>query len=335
MKQYRACKQTIKQQSNHIQSQFGRARGMMFTNHKSKTKNQATSDNIVALNIMSNRHFIFGYGSLICPKSRAITAPTLTNRLAQPISVQNLKRSWSARVDNDPHVPPQQTEKDEIRQNIRGHTAVGVIRDESGCWCSGVLIEVSDMELAQFDEREYGYNRVQINLIDIWSLHPNDDSHVARFEEAQHIVLREADRIRKSQTHSSETISQHQPLSVWVYVQQVSIPANKHFPIFQSYVDVILRGCLSISPCFARRFLDTTELWYHEHDTHGQDHYTWIEDRHDPYYIRADTLWSSTMASVMDNFLLEHHPQAFHKRIALPAAQRILNAFEKSSGDFE
>lgn len=293
---------------------------------------------------VSKRHFIFGYGSLICPRSRAITAPTLASRSAHPILVRHLKRSWSARVDCE----PQQHSDALIQPLFQGHTAMGVRKtypsssESSTCWCSGVLIEVNDLELQQFDEREQGYDRIEIDLVDIWSLEEHED----KTEPAQHIVVQEAQRIR-SVSPSSPQIPL--PLSVWVYVQHVSMPANPQFPIFQSYVDVILRGCLFISTTFARRFLETTDLWWHddvvdsryqEMERHPSDHhdckhhhYIWIEDRHDPYYIRADPHWSLTMASSLDTLLQEHHPLAFQKRIPLPAAHRILNAFEKMNED--
>lgn len=47
---------------------------------------------------MTKHHFVqyvFGYGSLICPISRAVTAPSLKHRGATLVTVQHLQRLWS------------------------------------------------------------------------------------------------------------------------------------------------------------------------------------------------------------------------------------------------
>ena len=80
-------------------------------------------------------HWIFGYGSLICPKSRAVTAPSLQGRRATPVVVHHLERIWSLPV---PQV---------------GQTFMG-IRRQPHAQAVGVLVPVSDEELDQFDIRE-------------------------------------------------------------------------------------------------------------------------------------------------------------------------------------
>ena len=45
------------------------------------------------------KHYIFGYGSLLCPQTRAISSsPTLAGKDAHPVLVQHLARTWSTRI---------------------------------------------------------------------------------------------------------------------------------------------------------------------------------------------------------------------------------------------
>jgi hypothetical protein len=93
------------------------------------------------LNHLASKHFIFGYGSLICHESRIKTAPSLANVTAIPVVVENLQRMWAARIKNS-------------NNNAMGWTAVGVSIQE-GKNCNGVLLPVSDDELQVC--RFYGY----------------------------------------------------------------------------------------------------------------------------------------------------------------------------------
>uniref|UniRef100_A0A7R9ZAP4 Uncharacterized protein n=1 Tax=Pseudictyota dubia TaxID=2749911 RepID=A0A7R9ZAP4_9STRA len=120
-------------------------------------------------------------------------------------------------------------------------------------------------------------------------------------------------------------------LKVWVYVQHDYTPADRSYPIKQSYVDIILRGCLSISEAFARSFIDTTVGWWHdgngssrekisnvdqltEDKDKDDDHHTWIDDRHFPLYIRSDPDYSQEMGHILDSLIKEHHPEALERR---------------------
>jgi cation transport regulator ChaC len=91
---------------------------------------------------MSNSalHFIFAYGSLICPKSRAITAPSVAAKPATPVLVKNVERTWAKKA------------------SMSSMTAMGVqFKDDAEC--VGVLLPVNDSELGAFDMREQGYDR--------------------------------------------------------------------------------------------------------------------------------------------------------------------------------
>lgn len=102
-----------------------------------------------------HHHFIFGYGSLICPKSRKISAPSLSEADAEaiPVLVTNWKRSWSARAPNHDY-------------GWKGQTYMGIQQEEGKC-CNGVLIRVNETQLKQLDIREEGYDRVHIDLSEI------------------------------------------------------------------------------------------------------------------------------------------------------------------------
>ena len=201
------------------------------------------------------KHFIFGYGSLICPQSRAITAPSLEDAIAEPVVIRNIERTWSARVtgtgnkySNDPSVAVAAKDRD----HIHGWTPMGV-RFRSGAKCNGVLICVDEEELMRFDVREAGYDRQRIDLADIhrhldsdtlinesmslWptsSVEVGDEETSARSALREKLALEEAKcsecrlvfekacaKRRKSGSASSECDSSQEceDMAVWVYVQ--------------------------------------------------------------------------------------------------------------------
>ena len=289
------------------------------------------------------KHFIFGYGSLICPKSRSITAPTLTSA-AEPVVINNIKRTWSARVtgvpsNNNPHT--------------KGWTPMGV-RVRNGAKCNGVLICVDEEELKRFDIREAGYERHRIDvsnvlphvetdaLIDeqmpLWpqkSLCENEDFQRRVLEKVKcpdcRVVFergfakrRHKPVVIRDPTSILSAFEDEAEIAVWVYIQSEDLPANHLYPITQSYLDIIMRGCLSISHDFARRFLETTHGWWHDGKLHPHssdkitqslDHHTWVNDRHDPMYIRADSDYSIENGDIIDSLISEHHPEALKRRV--------------------
>eukprot|EP00568_Trieres_chinensis_P000439 CAMPEP_0183309718 /NCGR_PEP_ID=MMETSP0160_2-20130417/25507_1 /TAXON_ID=2839 ORGANISM="Odontella Sinensis, Strain Grunow 1884" /NCGR_SAMPLE_ID=MMETSP0160_2 /ASSEMBLY_ACC=CAM_ASM_000250 /LENGTH=304 /DNA_ID=CAMNT_0025473787 /DNA_START=61 /DNA_END=975 /DNA_ORIENTATION=+ len=277
-------------------------------------------------NTCAIRHFVFGYGSLICPDSRAVTAPSLVGARALPCTVRGLERGWIARID----VPlPRWGAVGNVPRRLDGWTAVGVRPSPSGT-TSGVLIEVDEEELGRFDAREAGYDRVPVRLEDIFPVegHEYEDG-----EDVDHAVFSARGRGEarcigdggdnedgKNGESKVEEECKEESLKVWVYVQRDRTPASPTHPIKQSYVDVILRGCLSVSESFARSFIKTTHGWWHEGEDinlegdKDENHHTWVEDRHFPLYIRADSGYSNEMGHCLDRLLREHHPDAVEKR---------------------
>mmetsp|Transcript_99621 Transcript_99621/g.286163 ORF Transcript_99621/g.286163 Transcript_99621/m.286163 type:complete len:273 (-) Transcript_99621:294-1112(-) len=263
-------------------------------------------------------HYIFGYGSLICPLSRAVTAPTLAQRSVIPVRVQGLERIWS--------LP------------FRGLTFMG-IRQRPQAECVGVLIPVNEDELAQFDSRELGYDRQPIPFEAVQELQePSVLNRSSSFQQQQHHNDNDDDSAEKNK------------IQIWVYVQQMPQPVSKDSPIAQSYVDIILRGCISISEDFAKDFLKTTRGWHlYDHDLHpdhhdiddacdnnskandgmidsnhasptttrrqGDEHSVhWVDDRDNPLYVRADKEYSQANAHYLDQILREHRPEWVHRK---------------------
>lgn len=205
--------------------------------------------------------------------------------MATPVRVKNLERLWSLRIPN------------------AGMIAMG-IRRKLNSECVGVLVPVNDEELAQFDLRELGYERVPVEHHEV--------ERIASLDE----------QIHYNHDHSFY----RQPAMIWVYVQEQPEPVSVGYPIVQSYLDVVLRGCMTISPDFAKDFLQTTKGWHpddFDHPDHNTEHQQqqrpeqvkdtttgfWLNDRHAPRYNRADVEYSKTMGEYLDRLLHEHRPE--------------------------
>lgn len=166
-------------------------------------------------------NFIFGYGSLINTASRNSTS-------AHPIAAIPVRVSAAfgyIRTWND--------------RSPSGFTALGLRKPapgESALTINGVLYPVEGNDMAAFDAREQGYVRVEIPLADIqavtWQALP-------------------------AQGH------------IWVYVPDrpgqtpgVDLPQpDIHFPMLESYIDIVIEGGLEYGPAFAREIIATTKDW--------------------------------------------------------------------------
>jgi len=147
-----------------------------------------------------------------------------------------------------------------------GMTGVGIIPTESAV-CNGVFVAVGDEELAMFDKREI--EGVDYNYI--------------RQEMPRECIL-EAEEGMESQA------------KIWLYVVRRPQKPTEEFPILQTYVDVILSGCLEIGEDFAVEFVRTTYGWGHP----------WCDDRASPKYVRC--LDTSKYHRKIDEILAEHVP---------------------------
>lgn len=93
----------------------------------------------------SDRAWVFGYGSLINAESRAKAGETGP---AIPATVAGVRRQWAACVRN---------------HHDGGYVAVALERGGAGDTVSGVIFSVPHSTLHGLDQRERGYNRVQID----------------------------------------------------------------------------------------------------------------------------------------------------------------------------
>ncbi len=274
--------------------------------------------------------------------------------------------------------------------DILGQTAIGIERAINKR-CNGVLIEVDNVELQSFDKRERGYDRVEINALHIWGFDYDEDDDKNKDndkdkdgkDDGVHIVLQKASHKRYI---SSLTYKERKELSpeerngngngngnnfdkikVWVFLPRMSLPANRNYPIVQSYVDVILRGCLDYGDDFLSQFLNTTQGWSSRSCSHHQtqrneitrveekgrgvvgkgeeeeeeevkvieeetNNFVWLEDRDHPFYIRADEDWSKKEGKKLDQHLEERLPSAFVQRKPF---SKILGAAEKDEEEFD
>lgn len=126
-------------------------------------------------------------------------------------------------------------------------TAMGV-RFEPDAQCVGVILPVNETELRAFDKREQGYDRKRLSLAQVDLVSFLDP---AFYQSEDHSVFVQAKQ-RKDE----------RKIALWLYVQRNPLPPTPEHPIVQSYVDVILRGCLSISEEFAKEFIETTVGWH-------------------------------------------------------------------------
>jgi hypothetical protein len=234
------------------------------------------------------QHYIFGYGSLICSTSRSKTSGNVAGPVL-PVQVDGLQTSWS------------------VRAETAGWTPLGVsyASPPTTARAFGVLVSVGVTELALFDERELGYQRTELSLAQVKPIpfldqqmyydddHPNH-RHVIR-------AMASPDPVEPS-SHEENDADDHEPvqIKIWTYLPEMFKPSDSDFPIPQSYLDVILRGCLELSPRLAIEFLKHTNV--------VGDRPALVDDRHRHLYPRGDYEWSLQNADRVDQLLSEHRP---------------------------
>ncbi len=148
-----------------------------------------------------------------------------------------------------------------------GYTVVGV-QSRRGASCNGVLIEISPHELPRFDARERFYHRV----------------------------------ILPQQAVTSLAGKSLPCATIWTYMTSRPDEPSDCYPLVQSYLDVILTGCLAMGLDFAVEFIETTDGWAS----------AWLNDRTHPRYQRAMT--DVPRAAEIDQQLQALVPHAFSHR---------------------
>lgn len=165
--------------------------------------------------------------------------------------------------------------------------------------------------------RELGYDRIALPHDSIQRV-PSTTAAVP-----QDVAASSLSYFDHLETFQSTNTGSNQRPNIWVYLQQDPSPVNPVCPLAQSYIDVIMRGCLAISHDFCREFLQTTRGWsaHDFHDTssdQGGDGSSliktyWINDRHNPLYVRADQKYSIENADELDCLLKKHRPEILHR----------------------
>ena len=151
-----------------------------------------------------------------------------------------------------------------------GYTLVGVA-PRRGASCNGVLVPVTPRVLPRFDRRERRYHRVIIPQQAVTSL-------------------------------AGESLS---GATIWTYLTSRPGAPSDAYPLVQSYIDVILAGCLAFGADFAAEFIETTQGWG----------VAWLDDRAQPRYARA--MSDVPQAAEIDRQLCARIPRAFAHRRAL------------------
>jgi hypothetical protein len=183
-------------------------------------------------------NFIVGYGSLINSASRNSTAtapiPAIPIRV---LAAFGYIRTWNE------------------RGSLSHFTALGLRKPKPGEGAgtiNGVLYPVDAGDLAKFDQRERGYQRVEVPSSQIEAV------GWQRLPAAGHF---------------------------WIYVPRAiaqgaqaaagdGLPGpDAGYPILESYVDVVVEGGLEYGPEFAREILETTDGWNR----------FWLNDRELPH----------------------------------------------------
>ena len=239
--------------------------------------------------------------SLISSDSAAKTSKSLALKTPFPCTIRGIERAWNKR-------------------SIKGMTAMGVQFAE-GASCVGVLYQVSEKELGRFDRRERGYRRTEVPIEAVDLIEYLEDDYGE-----EHRLFLEA------------VAGKREDVLIWVYVPENPQPPDEEHPIAQTYVDVILQGCLEIHEDFAREFIEDTKGWNpmellsDNEDSEGDeseddidrqssdsrdnatdDVIAWVNDRDRPIYMRADTEFSQEKGPVVDDLLREHRPE-FRRR---------------------
>ncbi|MFG1349215.1 gamma-glutamylcyclotransferase family protein [Xanthobacter autotrophicus] len=233
--------------------------------------------------------FLFGYGTLISEPSRTSTSRRRVVAVPARVSARfGLVRAFVARGG---------------ARSGAGFTALGLRHLREGevpSSINGVVFPVRDAEeMAAFDRREGGYQRVEVApaLVEAvgWQGLPRSG--------------RVWIYVPKGVDMSGVAISREG-------TPDNGIPPDAAFPLVQSYIDVVLQGALAEGGAFARELIETTFDWSE----------FWLDDRPIPRRPWAET----EQAGAIDRLLASTEPAAsqFRNRLypELYAARHLTDA---------
>jgi hypothetical protein len=202
---------------------------------------------------VNHHHYVFGFGSII---NSTTHAPWLSKQTdADEPADNNSDNSNNSNSAKQITLPGQQAKilasfgyrRGWNYRSNTGFTALGITiakDEEPAADINGVLFQITEQMLADFDRREVGYDRVEIIMDDL--------ELVARgsYKEGE-----EGKGKAENETPNGK---------MWVYIPQEAycIEANEDHPILQSYVDTVMQGCLEWGgEQMAMDFVATTSNW--------------------------------------------------------------------------
>ena len=128
--------------------------------------------------------------------------------------------------------------------NVSGFTALGVSKisddkDEAKDM-NGVLFQVTQSMIPEFDRREIGYEKVRIPL--------------------EYLDFKSNSNVNNDDWHKN--LGPDDRLWLYVPLSTHNKPADENHPLIQSYVDTVLQGCIEWGgETFAELFIQTTGGW--------------------------------------------------------------------------
>jgi len=203
--------------------------------------------------------FIIGYGSLINTKSRIRTGnDTIGNAI--PVNIKSnagLKRVWNFQKPDVAHLTVLGLQH-ASNSTVETHVGDNIYIHGNGEEINGVMYPIYD-NIDAFDKREEGYYRLKLARTQV-----------------------EALSWQKLPEYNCE---------IYVYIipkENQLQRATFELPILQSYIDIVINGCLEYGEEFARKFIQTTYGW---------NNY-WLNDRsiprrpwiHEKNFRKIDTL---------------------------------------------
>ena len=181
-------------------------------------------------------NYLFGYGSIINNESRLATGGS---NIAVCVRVRGTgyRRCWNFR-------------------STTGFTALGLQKAvNERADINGVVFPVGH-DMHEFDIREQGYTRTRITLEQI---------EVLDYECADECIDQDGSReLREALSSAKGARNSNCNINVWFYVPNESQAeeADENYPICQTYVDVVLGGCLEWGGVeFATELILSTKLW--------------------------------------------------------------------------
>jgi len=257
--------------------------------------------------------YIFGYGSLINPDSRARTG---VSGEAIPVEVTGLERRWrSVRCKLTERtfetwriagVPPEVLKTLEkwkghkfasraewlkiLTPILKEHEAALKERNLDGANFPDPLLKATTLGVDRKEGAVTNGVVVAIPKTAIDAFDRREDGHK---------------RVRLAEVKAQAVPLYGKQLPeapIEVYVPDDHCEPQADCPIIQTYVDVVMAGAiLQFGEGFAQKLVETTKGW----------EYDWVDDRHRPVYSRAAPYYD--LAKRIDVILAEHVPKALPK----------------------